>query len=535
LFEDVTEKAGIAFTHTNGEPMQYPFPETLGGGCAFLDLDQDGWQDVLLLSCGSRVGSNTLPNLALYRNKRDGTFEDVSAQSGLTAPMKYAQALAVADYDNDGRADIFVAGWGDSHLFRATGSTPLYEDVTASSGMGALLTGTRWASCATWGDYDNDGKLDLYVARYAIWTPETDKQCPRADGSPGFCEPTVYEPDTPTLYKNLGGGKFKDITAQSGLLTAKGRTLAISWVDFDGDGWEDIFAANDMNPNLLWRNNRNGTFTEIGVTAGVAYGTDGISQSGMGIAVGDFDGSGRESLLVPNLNGQIFSLFQNEGGGLFVYASDRTGLRTFTQNYSGFGAVFLDFDRDGWRDLATANGHINPTIDRDVPGVTYAEPRGLFRNQDGKRFENFMPQSGALQTPRASRGLAMGDFDNDGRVDLLCVNRNERAELFRNVGKDANHWLSLSLNGTNSNRDGVGAKVMVSAGGRKQFATCRPCGSYASTSDKRLFFGLGKSMQADSVTIRWSSGKTDTFRNLRAERQYEVTEGGKILPISPAK
>lgn len=530
IFEEVAEKAGIDFRHTNGEPMQYPFPETLGGGCAFLDFDNDGWQDILLLSSGNRVGSNTLTNLALYRNKQDGTFENVTAVSGLDKPLRYAQAVAVADYDNDGRPDIFVAGYGDSHLFRATGKTPLYEDVTETAGMPELLKGNRWASGATWGDFDNDGKLDLYVARYAIWTPETDKQCPRPDGSPGFCEPTVYEPDSDSLYKNLGNGLFKEVTKQAGIDTVRGRTLAVSWIDYDNDGYDDLFCANDMNPNFLYHNNRNGTFTEVGAMAGVAYGMDGISQSGMGVAVGDFENSGRESLLVPNLNGQVFSLFCNDGKGLFSYASDRTGLRTATQNFSGFGAVFFDYDRDGFLDLATANGHINPTIDRDVPGVTYEEPRGLFRNIGGKSFENMMPKSGALQRPKSSRGMACGDYDRDGKLDLLVVNRNDRAELFHNVSEmgDSPSYLSIRLMGKQSNRDGVGARVVVKAGKLMMTQACRPCGSYASTSEKRLFFGLGNNPQADSVLIRWTSGKTESYKNLRGGSRYLITEGGKI-------
>jgi enediyne biosynthesis protein E4 len=526
-FEDVTARAKISFRHTNGAAYRYPLLQTTGGGCAFLDYDSDGYQDVLFLSCGE-FGNQTTPNVGLYRNYGDGTFTDATAGSGMSQPLGYAQAVAVGDYDNDGYPDVFIAGYGGCHLFRNRGavdSASQFEEVTAAAGVGDTEQGARWASGAAWGDYDNDGKLDLFVIHYAVWSPKIDKKCVRQDGTETLCSPAVYEGDRPRLYRNEGGGRFKDITAQAGLGRYRGRGFAVAWLDYDGDGRQDIFVANDREPNFLFRNGGNGTFEDQAVSAGVAYGAEGTSISGMGVAVGDYDGSGRESLFVSALNGETFPLFHNEGGALFSFATDRVGLRMPTISTSAWGLAFLDYDNDGRPDIVTGNGHVNPEVDKDVPGVRYEERMSLFRNKGARKFEDISASVGAFARRRSTRGLAVGDYDNDGRPDVLCVNRNAEAELFRNTNPEKNHWVMLRLVGVKSNRDGAGAKVLVTSGSQRRYAECRLSSSYASSPDKRLHFGLGDKSKVDRVEIRWPSGQKDVYSQLAADRIYVVTEG----------
>jgi hypothetical protein len=553
LFEDVTERVGITFHHTNGEPVQYLFLQTIGGGCAFLDYDNDGDQDILLLSCGNFPPSTSEPpNLALYRNNGVGTFTDKTTGSGLDKPLGYAQALAVGDYDNDGYPDVFVAGYGRCYLFHnqeakqegqgvgnvskrknapshfAPSVVRHFEDVTKKAG---LEPGEgRWASGAAWGDYDNDGKLDLYVCYYAHWSPQRDRLCPRPDGGVGLCVPTVYDGEADRLYHNEGGGRFREVTKSAGIDRERRRGLAVTWLDYNGDGYIDIYVANDMDPNLLWRNNGDGTFSEVAGEAGVALGADGVATSGMGIAVGDYENKGRESLFVTNLNGEVYSLFRNEGNGLFSYASDRAGLFQPTLSTAGWGVAFFDFDRDGWLDIITGNSHVDPEVDRYVPGIHYQEPKGLYRNTQRGTFIDITARSGALALPRATRGLAVGDYDNDGRLDVLCINRNARADLFRNVSPDKNHWVTFRLVGVKSNRDGAGAKVWMTAGGMRRYVECRLGSSYASSSDKRLHFGLGTATRVERLEVLWPSRRRDVYRGVEGDRFYVVTEGKGYAP-----
>ncbi len=577
LFEDATERAGIRFHHTNGDSAAFRFPETFGGGCAFLDYDEDGDLDAALLSCGrlDAQADSAPPNIALYCNEGNGRFVDVTRGSGLDRPLGYAQAIAVGDYNNDGFPDLFVAGYGGCSLFRNRGAHerttndrrktknerrisesaihqpssvppegpntrnpngqtpqhpkskgPIFEDVTDSAGVSDRDQGIRWASGAAFGDYDRDGWLDLLVIRYARWSPETDKKCPRPDGSPGYCVPDVYDPDSVRLYRNLGGERFQDVTAIAGLGAIRGRGLAVAWLDYDLDGHEDFFVANDLNPNALLRNRGNGTFKEVGAEAGAAFGGDGLVASGMGVALGDYDHSGRESLLIPNLNGERFTLLHAEPGGMFSYATESAGLSSATLHHSGWGAAFMDLNRDGWCDLVTANGNVHPAVARDMPGISYEEPKGVFLNTGSGGFRDITAGSGAMTVPRAARGLAVGDYDDDGRLDVLCVNRNERVDLFRGVSQDAGRWLNVKLIGTKSNRDGAGAKLRLKAGGIRQFAQCRLSSSYASSSDRRIFFGLGAAETVEELEILWPSGIRDNYRNLPVNQVLLCTEGG---------
>lgn len=526
-FKDVTERAGITFRHTNGSREKYLFLQTLGGGCAFLDYDGDGWQDILLVSCGDFPRPQPQQNIFLYRNNGDGTFQDVSRGSGLDRDCRYAQGVAVGDYDNDGRPDVFITAYGGCFLFHneTRNTRPVFRDVTQQAGVGDTDQGPRWASSAAFGDYNNDGWLDLYVCHYAVWSPQIDKLCPVPGRRLTLCNPTVYEADADRLYRNEGNGRFTDVTRRAGIHRVRGRGLALAWLDYNQDGWQDIYIANDMNPNILFRNNRDGTFTDVAVSAGVAYGADGMALSGMGVAVADYDNSGRESLFVTNLNGQLYSLFHNDGGWQFSYATETAGLRLPTLAYSGFGVAFLDFDRDGWRDLVAGNGHVNPEIDQYMPGVTYKEPKGLYHNQRDGTFRDLSPQSGDMTRRRSTRGLAVGDYDNDGKPDVLCVNRNDRAELFRNVNPDENNWLTVRLVGRMANWDGVGTKVWVTAGGLRQFAEARWNASYGSSHDPRLHFGLGKVRRVERLELKWLSGRRDIYTDLAPNQFIVCTEG----------
>jgi hypothetical protein len=547
LFEDVAERVGVHFRHTNGARKRHRFIQQLGGGCAFLDYDADGFQDALLLSCGELdAPPETAPlNLALFHNNRNGTFTNVTQGSGLDKPLGYAQSLAVGDYDNDGLPDVFVAGYPACYLFRnATqrgagfrrtevrtpasrqdvGAT-LFRDVTKSSGLAVTEKGL-WASGAAWGDYDKDGLLDLCVIHYAPPADPIDKVCSRPGiGAPGYCSPHTFRGDAPRLYHNEGSGRFREVTQSAGLHRMAGRSLAVAWLDYDEDDDQDLFVVNDLHRNFLFRNDEGGAFTEVAVPVGVAYGAGGRPCSGMGIGLGDYDHSGRESAFIPNLELETFSFFRGEGRGVFSYATENVGLSQATMGHSGWGVAFLDYDRDGWLDLVTANGGLHEYVPQDGPGSVYKEPKGLYRNTGRGVFVDVSDQSGDMTTPRAGRGLAVGDYDNDGRLDVLCVNRYDRAELFRNGSRDRNHWLSLRLVGVKSNRDGAGAKVWVTANGVRQYAQCRCNSSYASTSDKRLLFGLGKATRVDKLEIRWLSGQRDVYADLPANRFYVLTEG----------
>lgn len=530
VFRDVTERAGITFRHSNGAQGQYLFIETTPGGCAFFDSDNDGWLDILFVN-GQPLNMAERSNLqtfkptpvVLYRNNRNGTFTDVTRGSGLDVDLNYAQGVAVGDFDNDGREDLYVTAYGGNRLFRNLGGGR-FEDVTARAGVADNHDGVHWALSAAFGDYNNDGFLDLYVCHYCEWSPETDAHCVDRYGARIYCDPTIYRGDVGRLYRNNGNGTFTDVTAAAGLAKFRARGMGVVWLDYDQDGRQDIYVANDMDANLLYHNEGNGTFREAGLVAGVAYGASGKPLSGMGIAVGDYDNNGYEDLYVTNFSGQTNSLYRNDGGGLFTHVTENAGLSAPTWHYLGFGVAFLDYDRDGWRDLVVGNGHVNDKIEQASIGVTYAEPKGLYRNRGDGTFEDAVADKGDLRTPRVTRGLAIGDYDNDGRVDVLACNQNDRAELFRNESRDDHRWISLRLVGTRSNRSGYGTKVYVSAGRQRQFAECRSGMSYVAASDARVYFGLGKAQRVD-VTLHWLSGQRETMQGLATNRFYLCTEG----------
>jgi enediyne biosynthesis protein E4 len=538
-FRDISSSAGIAFQHDYGGAGKFLFVETTPGGCAFLDYDQDGKLDLFLVQSGPVPGTPSTtqrPHCSLYRSvgtAESPRFEDVSKGSGLGQDFGYVQGAAVADYDNDGYPDLFLTAYGGNHLLH-NNRQGSFTDVTRSSGLDDLDEGARWAASAAWGDFDNDGKLDLYVCHYCRWSVKTDLHCVNRNGARAYCTPTQYEPDSGRLYRNEGTGRFRDVTAAAGL-KKKGRGLGAIWLDYDSDGRQDLYVANDLNPNFLFHNDGNGQFTEVGLEAGAAVSDRGETLSGMGVAAGDVNADGREDLYVTNFSAQTNSLYLGEESG-FRYATTHAGLAGPTHARLGWGTGFFDFDLDGHPDIVIGNGHVNPDVDQTGLGTTYAEPKGLFRNKGDGTFEDALTRAGDMNNARVTRGLALGDINNDGRPDVLANNHGERAELFLNVDANRNHWLAVRLVGTVSNRDGIGARVRVSAKSRVMTSVCRRSSSYCSSNDPTLLFGLADSAAIDAIEIRWPSGRIERHVSLAgaaiAADQRLVAEEGKGLGIA---
>src|SRR5579871_6277450 len=466
LFVDVAAQAGVKFTHTNGATGQFYYIENTPAGCAFLDYDNDGWLDILLVQSGSSEPPATVkdrPHCALYHNNRNGTFTDVTAGSGLDADLGYGQGVAIGDYDNDGYDDIFITGYGGNHLLHNEHGSGKFTDVTVKMGLDKVH-GAGFATSAAFGDYDNDGKLDLYVCYYSPWTWNNDVPCRYSGQQLDYCSPEVYSPVTHRLYHNEGN-RFVDVTEKAGITRAKGRGLAVAFYDVDGDGRQDIFVANDLGPQLLWYNHGNGTFTEVAGWAG-CHGFDGTYMAGMGIAIADYDHSGRESLFVTNFSAKPNMLFRNIGGGQFQSVGVEAGLGTPHLKFLSFGCEFFDYDADGWPDLITANGHVQTLIESQRGGITYKERKQLYHNEGNGTFREIADADllGDLNTPTVGRGLAVGDFDNDGRLDVLVNNQNGPAQLFRNREHGGNHWVSFKTIGTRSNRDGLHTRFALTAG-----------------------------------------------------------------------
>jgi hypothetical protein len=564
LFEDVAAQAGVRFTHSSGATGKFYFVENTPGGCAFLDYDNDGFLDILLIQSGpsgppdrvtqgdtienrkSKIENPKRPHCALYHNNGDGTFTDVTAGSGLDRDLGYAQGVAVGDYDNDGYEDLFITSFGGNHLFhnelgrRKTPATnpqpptPIFKDVTHKMGLDRVHS-TGYATSAAFGDYNNDGRLDLYVCYYTSWTWERDRPCRDSDNRLEYCTPELYEPDTHRLYRN-DGDRFTDVSEQTGIAKAKGRGLSVVFVDYDGDGKQDIFVADDLTPNILWRNNGDGTFTNVALETGCAYDGSGALLAGMGIGVADYDHSGQESLFVGNFSDKPNTLYKNTGTGLFRDESMASGLAMPHMKFLTFGCEFLDYDADGWPDLIVANGHVQVHADLRIENVTYKERKQLFHNERNGVFREITDPGlmGDLMTPTLGRGLAVGDYDNDGRLDVLVNNQNGPAQLFHNRDRSPHHWVSFKTVGTKSNRDGIHAHFILLAGGMKQTATVRGGSSYLSASDRRVYFGLGSAARVEQVEIRWPSGTRDVLKDVAADTPYVVTEGKGITVRLPA-
>ena len=525
---DVTAGAGIQFQHNSGAYGGKLLPETLGSGCAFLDYDADGWQDILLINGMDWPGhKRQRSTLKLYRNNRNGTFTDVTKAAGLDIEM-YGMGVAVGDYNNDGFPDIFITCVGQSRLFRNTGKGA-FVDATRSSG---LFGRQGLSTSALWFDYDRDGFLDLFVCNYVRWSPDGDVFCSLDGTHKSYCTPEAYRGDTCWLFHNRGNGTFEDVTATSGVFDSSSKSLGVAMLDYDQDGWPDLLVANDTQPNKLYRNLRNGKFKDAAIEAGLAFSMEGKARAGMGIDVGDFDNSGKSGIAITNFDNEMIGLYRASAPGAFDDVSLPSGVGAPSRNTLGFGCMFLDVDLDGALDLAVANGHIDETV-RNIRGnVGYAQPPQLFLNDGHGKFRDVAAEvGGGFDKPRVGRGLAYGDFDRDGELDILLTTNNGPAVLFRNDQLAGNHSIRFEFHGTESNRDALGTTVRIFAGDLQQTRMVRGGSSYLSQSELPVTFGLGKRDKIDRVVISWPGGRTEEYKELQAQRAYKCLEGKGIEPF----
>ncbi len=521
-FTDVTAQAGIHFTHNAGKAGKKYLPETMGAGCAFFDADGDGWLDILLVNSKDWTQRGRKSHAALYRNNHNGTFTDITAGSGLDIEI-YGLGVSIADYDNDGRDDVYITALDGDRLFHNEGNGK-FRDVTQSSG----IRNSAFAASSAWFDYDRDGKPDLFVANYVQWSVKGDLWCSLDGATKSYCTPESYKGNSSKLFHNLGNGKFEDVTQKAGLADPSSKSLGVAVLDYNNDGWPDLFIANDTQPNKLYRNNKNGTFSEEAVSAGVAFGEDGVARGAMGADVGDYDRSGRQHLLVGNFSNQMLGLYHNEGNSLFVDEAPRSSVGRASLLSLAFGVFFFDYDLDGWPDIFAANGHIDEEIGRVQPRIQYKQPPLLFRNAGKGKFEDVGKSMGPdLMRPVVARGAAYGDFDHDGDLDILVSTNNGPAYLFRNDGGNRNHWLHLKLTGVQSNRSALGTVVTVESAGGKQTQMVHSGSSYCSASELALTFGLGKDDVAKAIDIRWPSGQRDHMDNVKANQYLTIREGLK--------
>jgi enediyne biosynthesis protein E4 len=520
-FTNVTAAAGIQFHHNSGAYGGKLLPETLGSGCAFLDYDRDGWLDVLLInSMDWPAHQRQRSTMRLYRNNRNGTFTDVTKAAGLDIEF-YGMGVAVGDYDNDGWPDIFVTCVGQSRLFHNTGKGA-FIDVTKTSG---LQNHQGLSTSALWFDYDRDGLLDLFVCNYVRWSPERDVFCSLDGVHKSYCTPEAYRGDTCWLFHNRGKGRFEDVTATSGIFDSSSKSLGVAMLDYDRDGWPDLLVANDTQANKLYKNLRNGKFKDIGVEAGIAFSADGKARAGMGVATGDFENVGRPGVAITNFDNEMIGLYRAQGNGTFDDIAMPSGLGAASRTTLGFGCAFFDANLDGRLDLAVANGHIDETV-RNIRGnVGYAQPPQFFLNQGaGKFFDVANELGGGFDTPIVGRGLAYGDFDRDGDLDLLITTNNGPAYLFRNDLLNGNRSIRFQLVGMKSNRDAIGAVVRIFYDGQTQMSMVHGGSSYLSQSELSLTFGVGQADKIERVTVDWPSSGTEEYKNLATGAAYEITE-----------
>jgi enediyne biosynthesis protein E4 len=534
-FTDIAAAAGLtAPVIYGGIDRKRYILETVGCGCAFLDFDNDGWLDILVLSGTRLEGDPPEATNRLYKNNRDGTFTDVTERAGLVR-SGWASAVTVADFDNDGFDDLFITYWGENVLYRNNGDGT-FTDVTKKAGL--LHGERRWGSGCTFVDYNRDGLLDLFVATYLHFDPAR-VPLPGATGNcmwkgvPVNCGPRGLPTTGLYLYRNNGDGTFTDVTKESGVEKVRGSyAMTAAAADFDGDGWPDIYVACDSTPSFLLRNNRDGTFTDIGLEAGVALNEDGMEQAGMGIAIGDYDLDGHLDLFKTHFADDTAVLYRNNGKGLFDDVTIRAGLGVETR-FVSWGAGMADFDNDGLPDLFVATGNVYPEVEKKVPQYPWATPRLVFRNLGGGKFEELIEEAGpGIAAAHPSRGCAFGDFDNDGDVDILIVNLNQPPSLLRNDVTGTNRWIKVRLVGTKSNRSAIGATVIAAYGGRRQAQAVTSQSSFYSANDPRLHFGLGKAESAD-LEVRWPSGRVDRFEKLESNRLVVIEEGKGVTSARP--
>jgi enediyne biosynthesis protein E4 len=530
VFVNVGRQAGLTLVDVCGNPDKDLITETVGNGVCLGDVDGDGFLDIFLPNGNRPQGfpKGSEPRSALYRNRGDLTFEDVTATAGVGAPGYWAQGCVFGDYDDDGRIDLFVTGFGRYYLYRNLGGLR-FQDVTVAAGLQAR----GWSTGAAFGDYDRDGRIDLYVSHYLDYdasSPPLPKPGSAVNcfykGVPVMCGPRGLKAANGRLFHNEGGGRFRDVTATSGLRTdAFGYGLGTIWTDLDLDGDLDLYVANDSTPNYLYRNDGHGHFREIGTTAGVAYNEEGRTQASMGVDSGDYDNDGRPDLIVTNFSHDYVTLYHNEGGLFFLDVSLTSGIGAGTLTTLGWGTQFLDYDNDGRRDIVVSNGHVYPRIAETHSGSTWHQANQLFHNEGGGRFREVTRDAGpAFQELHSARGLAIGDLDNDGDLDMVISNVDETPSLLRNDGGNRRHYIGFDLVGARPNRGAIGARVTVVAGTLRQFAEVHAGTSHMSCSDPRLLFGLGDATTVDKVEIRWPSGRTQTLVRPPVDRYHTVRE-----------
>lgn len=529
-FADVTEQAGINFKHNSGAAGKKYLPETMGAGCAFLDFDNDGWQDILLVNSMSwpeQRGQKSYP--ALYRNNRNGSFTDVTRDAGLAVEM-YGLGCAIADYDNDGNVDIYFTCLGRNLLFRNLGGGR-FADVSLKS----RVDDPGFSASAAWVDYDKDGKLDLFVCNYVEWSVATDVFCSLDGKNKSYCTPERYKGQSPSLYRNRGDGTFENVTERAGLKDPTAKAMGVALIDYDDDGWIDLFVANDTQPNRLYKNNGNGTFKDVAMEAGVAFSDSGKARAGMGTDAADFDGSGRAGLVVGNFTNEMMALYRNEGGGLFIDEAQSSSIGKASAQSLTFATFFFDYDLDGLLDIFAANGHVSDDIGTVQPKTRHAMPPHLFRNLGKSKFAEVTSKMGAaLAQPVVGRGAAYGDFDNDGDLDLLATANNGPARLFRNDGGNQNNVIRVKTVGSRSNRDGIGAKITAKTSGQWQgWGLVKTGSSYCSQSELTVTFGLGKSDRVASVEVLWPSGHKDVITDTAANQTITIQEGKGVISAQP--
>ena len=526
-FVDVTSSLGVQFRHAAPHTSKKYLLETMGSGVALFDYDNDGRLDLFVVN-GAEIDDPSPPGTVpqktdpkywnrLYHQRIDGTFEDMTEHAGLQG-VGYGMGVAVGDYDNDGFEDLFVTGYGGNHLYHNNGNGT-FTDVSEKAG----LAGGGWSTSAAWVDLDGDGLLDLVVLRYLQWD-FTDIWCgEHKQGYRSYCHPNEFQPVAPLVYHNDGNGHFTDITKQAGF-AKPGKGLGIAIADFNSDGLVDLFVANDSIPEFLYQNKGDGTFEEVGLFAGVGVDGDGHAYAGMGVDFTDYDNDGLPDIVVSDLAYQKYALYRNNGDGTFAYTSDSSGLGGMTLLNSGWGLRFLDYDNDGWKDLLVAQAHVMDTIDLTYPQLHYREPMLLARNT-GRGFIDVSSESGAIfRQPWASRGMAIGDIDNDGRLDAVVTDNGGPIHILRNETQTKNHWLTLNLVGHKSNRDAIGAGVKIITAQGAQHATVTTCSSYLSSGDKRVHFGLGLQSVIKEIDIRWPSGIKQTLHDVKPDQLLRVDE-----------